>query len=98
MGLYERVLGLELPKISEHWVLALLAEFGRGQITKAQIDAALNLSPAEQAELQTLASTFTGAVSAKLLRALEVQDVLMLGKSKIAPYTTVAAVKTRLGV
>ena len=98
MGLYERIIGSEQPKISPHQILALFGEVARGQIAKAQAQAVLQLSPGEILEAETLFGTFTGTVSNKVLRAIEVHDVLLLAESRSAPYDTVAAVKSRLGV
>lgn len=98
MAFWERVLHYDGPGLSIHWVLALLDELARGRVTKAQIDAALGLDVAEAAELQTLINTFSGSVPARLGRAIEVHDIGLLGESRLPPYDSVAAVKTRLGV
>jgi len=99
MALYERIMGLEQPKISPHTILAVCAEFVRGRLTKAQVDSILSLSAGEVVELQTLVDTVTGSAVAKLARVIEIQDVLLLAEGRFPPsYDTAANVKLRLGV
>lgn len=91
MALIERLMGLETPKIPTHQFMAAYAEFKRSQMTSAQVIAAFNLTAAEQTEATNLLGVST------LTRA-DVHDVLMLAEQRIAPYTTAAAVRTRLGI
>lgn len=68
------------------------------------------LTAAEQTEAQTLVTTvtsipITGSATAiadgrarRALRIQEIDQVLLLVDTKIAPYDTEAAIKTRLGV
>ena len=100
MGFWERVLHYDDPGISAHWVLGFLAEIARGRATRAQAVAALQLNASEEAEIALLADTVTSLPAGvqKLARAKEIEDVLLLGESRFAPYDSVAAVKPRLGV
>ncbi len=94
MGLYERIMGLENPRIPAHQLQAMLAERRRGNVTNNQVGNAFGLSPAEAAEVGTLVQrVIDGAVEVK-----ELDDVLLLASSRTPPYNTVNAVKTRLGV
>lgn len=94
MALYERLMGIETPKIPVHDFYSMLAERKRGQVTNAQVIAAFSLSASEQVELLAL----WARVNNNLISAAEVDDVLILAESMIAPYNTAATVKTRLGV
>lgn len=107
MGLYERLMGgADQPfKIPIHQFSSLLADLGRGRITGQQVQDAITLisgaplTPAEVTEAQTLFGTITGAVTAKLARAKEIDDVLILAETFVPPhYDTPAHVRTRLGV
>ena len=106
MGLYERLMGLDdlAPRVPVHQFTATLAEFGRGAITGAQARAAISaasgapLTPEEETEATTLLGTVTGTLAAKLARAKEIDDVLILAHQRTPPYNTPALVKTRLGV
>lgn len=103
MALYDRLGRPEFFKIPVHQFSALMHEFARGQITGAQAqDAITQLSGApldagEIVEAQTLLATITGSAAAKLTRAKEIDDVLMLAEAG-SIYGTSASVKTRLGV
>jgi hypothetical protein len=103
VSIYDRVLGVEKPRIPVHQFQAILAEFARGRLTGAQAQAAVEqisgepLDQAEVAEAQTLLATFTGSATAKLARAKEVDDVLLLA-SMLVQYDTSASLKARLGV
>src|SRR3972149_10089051 len=98
MALYERIMGLEEPKISPHVFLPVLAEFHRGRITQSQAESILGLSASEKIEAQTLLATFSGTIQAKLVRAIEVEDVLILAEKLVDPYDTPTKIKLRLGV
>src|SRR5512132_3705236 len=54
MGLYERMLRIELPGIPTHQFIAALGEFERAKMTQAQIVTAFNLSAGEEIELVAL--------------------------------------------
>jgi hypothetical protein len=54
MGLYERLLGLEQPRLSVHLFSGLIGEWERGFMTGAEVSQQLGLSPAEEAEAITL--------------------------------------------
>lgn len=104
MGLYDRIMGLGGDKIPVHQFQSTLAEFARGRLTGERAQAVINassgspLSASEITEAQTLLATVTGTASAKLARAKEIDDVLILAESQLPGYETAAAVKTRLGV
>lgn len=95
MGLYERLLKLEEPRLSVHGFMAALGEKKRGRVSAAQITASFNLSAAEQTEAAALYSRFDDAVNP--LTSVEVHEVLLLAQEGRA-YVTVAALKNRLGV
>lgn len=105
MGLYERLMGEDvLPKIPIHQFQATVGEFARGRLTAAQANAIIGqisgvpLTAGELTEAQTLLNTVTGAATAKLARAKEIDDVLMLAELLVAGYSTPAEVRARLGV
>lgn len=54
MGLFERLVGEEGPKIPVHQFAAGVHEQLRGELTAAQIEAAFNLSAGERNELDIL--------------------------------------------
>lgn len=103
MALFDRITGEAEPGIPVHVVLALLGEFARGRVTGAQAQAALGeasgepLDAAGVQEAQALLATVTGSVTARVARAKEVDDVLILAESRQV-YVSAAQVKTRLGV
>ena len=105
MALYDRLMGIDsAPRIPIHYFSATMAEFARGRITGAQAQAILDaasgasLSASEIVEVNALLATVTGSATAKLSRANEIDDVLMLAERQFPPYNTPALVKTRLGV
>lgn len=106
MALYDRLMGLgnNVAKIPLHQFISTLAEFGRGKLTGAQAQAIIEaisgspLDAGEAAEAQALLATITGTATAKLARAKEIDDVLLLAETLAPGYDTTAAVKTRLGV
>lgn len=107
MSLYDRLLGNDgFVKIPVHGFQAVLCEFARGQATGQQAQTAIAamssgvpLDAGEVTEATTLLATITAATGTmnKINRALEINDVLMLGELG-GGYTTVQAIKTRLGV
>lgn len=103
MGLYERIMGTELPRVPVHQFMAAMQEYVLGQMTGAQATAAFNLSPGEQTQALALRDRLLAESSAssnlqRRLKALEFENVLILASTRIPPYDTVAAVTTRLGV
>lgn len=110
MPLYERLLGRTDAgdgvngKIPVHAFSAIMGEVARGRLTNAQAQAQIDgvsgapLSPAEGQEALTLLGTITGTATAKLARAKEIDDVLMLGELSAPLYDTPTEVKARLGV
>jgi len=95
MGLYERILRLEEPKIPVHAFMAALAERKRGQITGANIVTLFDLDATATTEVIALNARFDDVVTP--LTGVEVHDVLLLADAGLG-YTTVAALKNRLGV
>lgn len=113
MGLYERLLQLEEPRIPLHLFQALVGERARGRLTAKQAHDAIAarsgapLTPAEQAEFQALVATVPPATTTaskveRLLRLQEIDQVLLIVDAMTArdgnPYGDVAALKARLGV
>lgn len=106
MALYARLLGVDAtnPKIPIHGFSATMGEFARGRLTGAEAQDAVTtlsgvpLTPSEVTEAQTLLATITGSASAKLARAKEIEDVLMLGENGVVQYDTPAEIQARLGV
>jgi hypothetical protein len=94
MGLWERVVGTEEPKIAVHAFFAMASERRRGKVTDADVYNAFGLSAGEQTEFQT----FLALLNKNVRSAQELHEVLIAAESGLAPYDTVAAVKTRLGV
>ena len=93
MALAERLMGLEQPKISVHGFRSMLDERRRGFVTNGQVVTAFSLSASEQTEgLALINKIISGELTAD-----EVEDVLIIAEQRLAPYTTAAAVKTRLG-
>jgi TnpA family transposase len=113
MGLYERLLGRTDAgaasvegMIPVHPFQALMAEVARGRLTGAQAQTAIEtisgmvLTTAERTEAQTLLASIAGSTIAKLARAKEIDDVLLLAtaRSNISGYITPTEIRTRLGV
>jgi hypothetical protein len=108
--LVERLMGLGPdPQITVHFFESAAAEWATGNITGAQANAmvvamtGVPLSTAAQTEAQAIVSTVpTGSTAAlqaaRALKLLEINHVLLLAASRLAPYDTPAAVRTRLGI
>lgn len=94
MALYDRLIGVSGEKIPVHAFYAMMTERRRGQVTNQQVIDAFALTAPEQAELATLVARVAG----NFLTGPEIHEVLLLGESRIAPFATVAAIKTRFGV
>lgn len=91
MGLLQRLLGTEEPKLAVHQFMAGLAEFKRGAVTKQNIIDAFGLSVDESNQLQTFLDNIdTDVISRDLIH-----DVLLLGET--GKYTE-NQVKSRLGL
>lgn len=99
MGLYDRLLGTEAPRISIHVFGAVLQERALNNITTQQIINAFGLDATAQTELTALFSSLpnNATTAQKFQRAIEVENVLIIASAGLA-FTTVAAIKTRLGV
>lgn len=103
MGIYERLMGLAEPKLSVHSFMAAMQEYMLNNMTGTQATAAFGLSTAEQTEALALRDRLLTESSAssnlqRRLKAIELENVLVLAETQTAPYETVAAVKARLGV
>jgi hypothetical protein len=111
MPLYDRLIGFDDGgnpvdnRIPGHYFTAILGEFARGRLTGAQAQAAVTevsgaaLDPAGVTEAQSLLASVTGTAVAKLARAKEIEDVVMMAqRGRVAGYRTPAEVKLRLGV
>jgi len=72
MGLYERLLRLEEPRIAGHGFAAILGEVQRGRLTVAAAATTLGLSGAETTELQTLVNRIPSKTEAVSLGGLAV--------------------------
>lgn len=97
MGLYERILGTEQPRVRVHQLRGCIAEFKRGHMTALQARTGLDLlDAAGTADVTALIARVGNGVGE--MNAQEVEDVLFLLERAIAPYDNVAAVKTRFGV
>jgi hypothetical protein len=110
VALIERLMGTDSrPKIPVHGFQAVAAEWARGQITGTQANTAitalsgLGLDAGETTEAQALVNTVptgstTAQQAARALRLLEIDQVLLLVDSRVAPYDNAATVRTRLGL
>ncbi len=108
MGLYERLGGFTdpNPKISVHGFFGAMQEFSLGNMSAAQITARYSLTAGEQTEAATLRNKIIEPTHAdpavqsllRYVRAFEFENVMIELEERNPPYTTVAAVKTRLGV
>ena len=107
MGLYERLLKLETPAIPIHEFFATMQEYMLGNVTGGEATAAFNLSAGEQTEAlalrdRILLESSNNANLQRRLKAIELENVLIVARSAIGPYadpgTRVATVKARLGV
>ncbi len=91
MALYDRLAGIEEPKLSVHTFMALAAEVSRSQATANAAATFAGLSASEKTEAQTLIARVTSAAISRV----ELHDVLLLLE---VGFRTVAETKTRLGV
>lgn len=103
-------LGNTVPgKIPIHQFQAVMAERARGRLaTNAAARDVINalltargsapLDAGEEQEAVALLNTITGTATAKLARAKEIDDVLLLAERGALGYSTPTLVKTRLGV
>lgn len=95
MGLYERLLRIEEPKIPAHQFMAALGEIKRGHVTAQQVATSFELNVDEQTEAATLFARFNDLVDP--LTSVELHEVLLLAEQGRA-YATVTGLTTRLGV
>lgn len=91
MGEDPEVYGKKLPV---HQYVAAVAEVARGSATAAPLVAKFDLDATEQAQTQALINAVTGGT----LTRVEVHDVLLMAEQRLPPYTSVAAVESRLGL
>lgn len=111
MALWERLTGIGLTEanrntfISPHFFFSVMQEFALGQMTGPQATAAFDpaLTAGEQTEALAVRDKILESDSAndnalRKLKALEMENVLHIAYRQKAPYTTIAAVKSRLGI
>lgn len=109
MGLYERLIGTEQPKIPIHQFQSIAAEWARNRITGVQANTLVTwcsgapLDATAIAEATALVATVpTGNTAAdradRALRIHEIDQVLLLADNQSPGYDTAAALKARLGV
>lgn len=114
MPLVERLLGVASgegeTKIPIHQFQALVGEWARGNVTTQQAQAAVasmsrgnQLDAASVAELQALIATVpTGSTNTdkinRLLRLMEIDQILLLADRGVPPYNDPAFLRTRLGI
>jgi hypothetical protein len=72
MGLYERLTGVELPRIPVHAFMGALGEYERGKMTSQQVTDAFTLSAGEQTEVGSLISKIMTQPEAYALGAYNV--------------------------
>ena len=98
MALFARLVGSEEPKLPVHQFMAALSELARGQMTRAEIVTAFDLTVAEDADLglviQRAQQELT--VTARLLWLHELEQVLILAEGGLR-YTTASSARLRLG-
>lgn len=107
MGLYDRIFDADHPnRIPSHGFYATMAEFARGKLTGPQAQtvlASISGAPLEGDEITqaaALLATITSqpTATAKLARAGEIHDVLMLSEQRPPGYDSAAAVQSKLGM
>lgn len=97
MGLYERLLRLEEPRIPVHAWSAVLGEYRRGEVTAQQVSNLFNLDSTAAADAVVLVARMDDLVNP--ITPAELHDVLLIADTKNIPaYKTVATLKARLGV
>ena len=111
MGLYLRLLGTDPanPKIPIHAFQAIVGLWAKGNMTLAQARAGITLvsgaalTPAEEAEVQTLVNTVptggtTANQAARALRLVQIDQCLLCADALVPPLDTEAGLKAALGV
>jgi hypothetical protein len=103
VSIYDRIAGTQQPRISVHALMSCMQEYMLGNMSGAQATAALGLDAAEQAEALALRDRLLQEPSTtngiqRRMKALEIENVLILLEAGIAPFDNVAAVKLRIGV
>lgn len=91
MGIYERMAGVEAPKLPVHTFTAACAEVARGGVSANTASQRLSLNAQEKQEANTLIGRVQGG---QITREL-VEDVLLLLE---VTFYSVSEAKTRLGV
>lgn len=111
MALYDRLLGLDAanPKIPVHQFEAIAHEWATGGITVQQARDAITacsgapMTADEETEALALVNSVptgqtTANQAARALALHRIACVLQMADARLAPYTTAAAIKSRLGV
>lgn len=97
MSIYDKIAGVERPRIPVHAFCASLFEIALGFQTISSISTAYSLTPAEVTELTNLVGTISGNKASQGIRVLEIESVLVQAESQVL-YRTTAEIKTRLQV
>jgi hypothetical protein len=85
-------------KIGVHAFMAAMGELERGEVTRAQIVTAFNLSAEDETELDALISAGQAMPAAERFKFSQaLHDVLLLGEAGYH-YTTKAELRTRFGI
>lgn len=95
MPFYERLIGIEEPKIAVHQYVAAVHESQRGKLSKQTIADLFLLDADEKVESDRLADRFVAVVSP--ITGEETQEILLLAEARLM-YNTVESLKARLGV
>ncbi len=101
MSLLNRLRGIEAPRINAHGFQAAVAEWADGAagFSRATIIAQFNMTPDDEAELDTLKAIHdTANTAAKKLRLRKALDniLMLIGDRNLTFYATNAEVNTRL--
>jgi hypothetical protein len=101
MGLLARLTDNEKPYIGLHGFNSALREYARSMKSKADLEAAFSIAPADPqwTALLSLIDGQTGAAN-KTIKAIEIGDVLIIraGKNSRPLYPDMAAIAARFGL
>lgn len=100
MSLFDRIAQTEgaLRRVPVHRLTAMLREYARGQVTKADIETAMGVVADDNAQLSAMLAKLDGAgnLTAKLLMTLALDDICTLTEGRIK-YLTQADWNARIG-
>jgi len=94
MGLYSRLIGIEDPKIPIHVFRALVNEWKRGKLARAQVIDNLSIAASEEVELDAIKAAMDQLVDPTTTD--ELFDALVCGERGIKPYNSETAIKQRI--